>query len=457
MSEAILTTGNRILIIDDEPAIREGIASYLAISGWEIAQADSGREAFRQFDRFSPDIILLDVHLPDMSGLEILDQIKAVSESTAAIMMSGAGTIDIAVDAMKKGAETFIQKPFAMSALEVILQHVSKEIATRRELSVLRRNAQSPSQRFPGTSAAAKSLEQVIEQAARAPSPVLLEGESGTGKGVVARMIHQRSPRSRGPLVDLNCAGLSRELLESELFGHEKGAFTGASTSKQGLFELAGGGTIFLDEIGEMDASIQARLLKALEDKTFRRVGGVRDIRADFRLISATNRDLSDEVAAGRFRKDLFYRLNVIRMKVPPLRERLEDVPILTAAMLEPLVKELGLNKVTLSDRAMTKLMDYAWPGNVRELRNVLERALIVAGNTEVKAEHVILEGGTVTPNSGRGNGPMEKWDIQPLDHVVADYIKKAVDAVDGNMREASRRLEISPSTLYARLKKTEA
>src|SRR5688500_3170369 len=213
-------------------------------------------------------------------------------------------------------------------------------------------------------------------------------------------MIHQRSPRSRGPFVDLNCAGRSREVLESELFGHEKGAFTDASSAKQGLFELAGGGTIFLDEIGEMDASIQARLLKALEDKTFRRVGGVRDIRADFRLISATNRDLSDEVSAGRFRKDLFYRLNVIRMKVPPLRERLEDIPILAASMLEPMQKELGLNSARLSDRAMNKLMDYAWPGNVRELRNVLERALIVAGNTEVKAEHVSLEGGAVAPSS---------------------------------------------------------
>jgi DNA-binding NtrC family response regulator len=455
MSEGTRSVEKRILVIDDDNAIREGIAAYLDMSGWEVAQADSGREAFRQFDRFSPEIILLDVHLPDMSGLDILDQIKAVSESTAAIMMSGAGTIDIAVDAMKKGAETFIQKPFAMTALEVILQHVSKGVATRRELSVLRRNSQSRDQRFPGTSAAAKNLEQVIEQAARAPSPVLLEGESGTGKGVVARMIHQRSPRSRGPFVDLNCAGLSRELLESELFGHEKGAFTDASMAKQGLFELAGGGTIFLDEIGEMEASIQARLLKALEDKIFRRVGGVRDIRADFRLISATNRDLSDEVSAGRFRKDLFYRLNVIRMKVPALRDRLEDIPILAAAMLEPMLKELGLKGATLSDRAMSKLMDYPWPGNVRELRNVLERALIVAGNTEVKAEHVILEGGAVAPNSGREDGPMEKWDIQPLDQVVAEYIKKAVGAVDGNMREASRRLEISPSTLYARLKKS--
>jgi two-component system response regulator AtoC len=445
----------RILVIDDDEAIRSGVAAYLEHGGWEVATAGSGREAFRQFDRFAPGIVLADVHLDDVSGLDLLEQFKALAESTAVIMISGAGTIDIAVQAMKRGAETFLQKPFEMATLDAVLAHVEKTIATQRELALLRRVVASREQRFPGVSTAARALDELIDQAARAPSPVLLEGESGTGKGVAARMVHQRSPRAKAPLVELNCAGLSRELLESELFGHEKGAFTDASSSKPGLFELAGSGTIFLDEIGEMDPAIQARLLKALEDKTFRRVGGVRDIRADFRLISATNRDLNEEVAAGRFRKDLFYRLNVIRIKIPPLRERPDDLVILAEAVLGPLQKELGVTKAELSDRALKKMLDYSWPGNVRELRNVLERALIVTGGGEIKAEHLTLEGDAVGPQGNVAGKPTQKWEIQPLDVVITDYVKKAVEAVDGNMREASRRLEISPSTLYARLKKS--
>lgn len=451
-----MNVGPRILVIDDDAAVREGVATYLDHAGWEVATAGTGREAFQQFDRFAPGIVLVDVHLPDLSGLDLLEQFKAVAESTAVIMISGAGTIDIAVEAMKKGAETFLQKPFSMATLDAVLAHVAKAIDTQRELALLRRVVQSREQRFPGVSTGARTLDELIGQAARAPSPVLLEGESGTGKGIVARMIHQRSARSKAPFVDLNCAGLSRELLESELFGHEKGAFTDASAPKPGLFELAGGGTIFLDEIGEMDPAIQARLLKALEDKTFRRVGGVRDIRADFRLISATNRDLNEEVAMGRFRKDLFYRLNVVRIKIPPLRERLEDLPILAEAILGPLQKEVGASAARLSERAMKKLLDYPWPGNVRELRNVLERALIVTGGGEIRAEHLILEGEAVRPAGNAAGKPIQAWEIQPLDVMITDYVKKVVEAVDGNMREASRRLEISPSTLYARLKKSE-
>jgi DNA-binding NtrC family response regulator len=267
-------------------------------------------------------------------------------------------------------------------------------------------------------------------------------------------MIHQRSQRARAPFVDLNCAGLSRELLESELFGHEKGAFTGAISTKQGLFEVAGGGTLFLDEIGEMEISIQARLLKALEDRRFRRVGGVRDLEADFRLVAATNRTLRDEVEQGRFRKDLFYRLNVVTIRVPPLRERADDVPLLATRLTETLASDLGRKPPKITSAAMRKLTAYAWPGNVRELRNVLERAMLVSAGTEIRADDLSLD---EQKHAGSADGaiatPTRDWEVRPLDEVTDEYIRAAVAAAGGNMRKAARLLDISPSTLYARLR----
>ena len=291
---------------------------------------------------------------------------------------------------------------------------------------------------------------------ARAPSPVLLEGESGTGKGVLARLIHNRSPRSGKPFVDLNCAGLSKELLESELFGHERGAFTNATTTKQGLFEIAAEGTLFLDEIGEMEPTVQARLLKAIEDKRFRRVGGTRDIHAGFRLLAATNRDLAAEVAAGRFRSDLYYRLNVVRLRLPPLRERMADIPILIDAIVPSLAKELGRPVPVISARAIQKLQSFAWPGNVRELRNVLERAMLTLQGNEIRNEDLVLETAPARLPSAAGGLPSDEWEIQPLDQVIAGYVKASVDATGGNIRTAARQLKISPSTLYARLKDSD-
>ncbi len=300
-------------------------------------------------------------------------------------------------------------------------------------------------------------LNDILAQIARAPSPVLIEGESGTGKGVMAKLIHNRSPRARAPFVDLNCAGLSKELLESELFGHERGAFTNATNTKPGLFEIAADGTLFLDEIGEMEATIQARLLKALEEKKFRRVGGIRDLRAGFRLIVATNRDLNAEVAAGRFRSDLYYRLNVVKIRMPALRERLEDLPILVQEILRPLAKELGRATPKVSAPAMKKLQNYAWPGNVRELRNVLERALLTLSGDEVRSEDLVIEHEVAAAMSGKSGAlPAEEWEIQPLDRVVGAYVTASVKATGGNVRKAARQLQISPSTLYAKLKEAE-
>jgi DNA-binding NtrC family response regulator len=443
---------NRILIVDDDPHIAAGLQALLS-EDWEVRTAATGREAIVAFSEFSPDVVVLDVNLPDMTGIDLLYQFKTYSETTPAIMMSGAGTLERVIESMKLGAETFLQKPFEYDVLVATLEQVARIISTRKELLALRRNDGAGVDRLPGTSAAITHLNAILPRIARAPSPVLIEGESGTGKGVLARLIHNHSPRARAPFVDLNCAGLSRELLESELFGHERGAFTNAMTMKPGLFEIAGEGTLFLDEIGEMELTVQARLLKALEEKRFRRVGGTRDIRADFRLVAATNRDLAAEVAASRFRSDLYYRLNVVRIRLPPLRERLEDVPVLVQEILRPLAKEMGRPVPKVSARAMQKLQAFPWPGNVRELRNVLERGLLTLHGDEIRNEDLLLEQAAPRlPAAGLG-GPAEEWEIQPLDHVIAKYVAASVQATGGNVRKAARQLRISPSTLYARLK----
>ena len=444
----------RILVVDDDPSIVVGLESLLSDS-WDVRTATTGRDAITTFAEFSPDVVLLDIQLPDFSGIDLLHQFKMYAETTAVIMMSGLGSTERVVECMRLGAETFLQKPFDYDTLELTLQQVTKMIAQQRELIALRRTDGRDAERLPGVSPEITRLNEILGQIARAPSPVLIEGDSGTGKGVLARLIHNRSPRSRAPFVDLNCAGLSKELLESELFGHERGAFTNAMNTKPGLFEIAGEGTLFLDEIGEMELTVQARLLKALEEKRFRRVGGIRDLRADFRLVAATNRDLAAEAAAGRFRSDLYYRLNVVRIKMPALRERLVDLPILVQEILRPLAKEMGRAAPKVSARAMKKLSGYPWPGNVRELRNVLERALLTLHGEEIHTEDLSLE--VAGPGIGKsGVLPTEEWEIQPLDDMVSQYVAAAVKAVGGNMRKAARQLQISPSTLYAKLKEAE-
>ena len=441
----------RILIVDDDTAIVAGLEALL-MEEWEVRTAYTGRDARAAFIDFSPDVVLQDMQLPDASGIDLLHDFKMYSESVAVIMMSGVGTFERVVESMKLGAETFLPKPFDYNTLQLTLETVSRIIATRRELIALRRGDASEAERLTGVSPAIEQLNQLLAQIARAPSPVMIEGESGTGKGIFARLIHNRSPRSRAPFVDLNCAGLSKELLESELFGHERGAFTNAMNTKQGLFEIASDGTLFLDEIAEMEISVQARLLKALEEKRFRRVGGVRDLTTNFRLIAATNRDLAREVGEGRFRSDLYYRLNVVRVRMPPLRERFEDVPLLVEVILRPLAKEMGRPVPGVSPRALKKLESYPWPGNVRELRNVLERAMLTMSGKEIRSEDLLLEASAAPPVKAGGQ-PTADWEIRPLDDIINDYIAASVEAAGGNVRKAARQLQISPSTLYARLK----
>lgn len=446
-------TERSLLLVEDEPDVLAGLQALLEHSGWIVVPARSVHEARVGFDEHRPDAAIVDVMLPDGTGLEVLEYVKSISESTPVIMASGVGTIDMAVQAMRRGAENFLAKPYDIDNLELLLEHALRRVATERQLTALRRRAGSGISDFAGESAAARSLRELVERVAAAPSPVLLQGESGTGKGLVARLLHERSPRARDPFVDLNCAGLSRELLESELFGHERGAFTDARNSKPGLFEIATGGTVFLDEVGELDPVIQARLLKALEEKSFRRVGGVRDIHVDIRLIAATNRDLEVEVREGRFRRDLFYRLNVVRIVIPPLRDRAEDIPLLARVLLDRLAPELGKASLSITPRGIERLETYTWPGNVRELRNVLERAALLSADGTIRVEDLLLEDRTTPQPSASSSSPAP---LRALEDVIMETIKAAVDASGGNIRRAARLLQVSPTTIYSRLRKSE-
>jgi DNA-binding NtrC family response regulator len=444
----------RILVVDDQPELLDELCGQLSEIGWEVEGAGLGRDALRKFDESSPDVVLLDVMLPDISGLDVLDEIKARSESTPVVVMSGGATIEIAVRAMRSGAESLVQKPFDVDSIDALLEKAGRSSVLRRQVAALQRELSVETPVLPGTSNAIRQLNEMIHKVASAPSPVLLEGESGTGKGLVAKLLHEVSLRRSAPRVELNCAGLSRELLESELFGHEKGAFTGAFATKQGLLEIASGGTLFLDEIGELEPSIQARLLKVLEDKTFRRVGGLRDIRVDVRLVAATNRDLEVEVREGRFRQDLFFRLNVIRLKLPPLRERTEDIPLIAEHLLGQLSRDLGTRAMRISSRAMAKLASHSWPGNARELRNVLERALLVAKGNEILADDLAIGAGTTRRSSAGTAEELDEASVRPLDDVSCEYVARAVEAVGGNVRKAARLLDVSPSTVYAHLRR---
>jgi DNA-binding NtrC family response regulator len=440
----------RILIIDDDPDVLAGLGALLTEIGWEVSMSGTAMGGLRLWDETSPDVVLVDVMLPDRSGIEVLEQIKSISESTPVILMSGVGTIDVAVQAMRLGAESFLPKPCDVDNLELVLEQAARSVAMRREIDALRRTRQGE-QHFLGVSAEMKAIANTIARVANAPSPVLIEGESGTGKGVVARVLHASSNRARAPYVELNCAGLSRELLESELFGHERGAFTGAVTAKEGLLEVAAGGTVFLDEIGELEPAIQARLLKVVEEKRFRRVGGVRDLNVNIRLVAATNRVLDEEVAAGRFRRDLLYRLNVVRITIPPLRERRDDILPLAELLLQRLSTELGTSGLSLSRRAAQLLRDYSWPGNVRELRNVIERAILLAGGKELQVEDLLLHVAPAAAERATREEP-----IIPLERMIEAYIRRVVESTGGNIRKAARLLGVAPSTIYARLKNDE-
>ncbi|MFP3940564.1 MAG: sigma-54-dependent transcriptional regulator [Thermoanaerobaculia bacterium] len=438
----------RVLLVDDEPGVVFGVGTFLRDRGFEVLEAGDLEQAQELLATRSPDAALLDQRLPDGEALELLPRIRERYPELPVIILTGHGSIDLAVRAIKEGAEHFLTKPVELDALGVLLERILERGRERRRhaAGAEARRDSSPDP-FLGSSPAIRRLAQDAARVAAADSPVLLEGETGSGKGVLARWLHEHGPRRSEPLVDLNCAGLARDLLESELFGHERGAFTGAAQRKPGLVEIADRGTLFLDEIGDVDLQIQPKLLKVLEEKRFRRLGDVRDREVDVRLVGATHRDLARLAAEDRFRRDLYFRISTVPLRVPPLRERLEDLPLLAETLLAGLGPRVGRPGARLSREALDALGAYHWPGNVRELRNVLERSLLLADGDELGRSDLRFGGCLPLPE---GATPADVT----LEAVERRHIERILREEGGHVPRAARRLAVPRSSLYQKLKK---
>jgi DNA-binding NtrC family response regulator len=440
-------TATRILLVDDEPGARFGVQDFLSAHGYEVTEADSCRAAEAAFRRNRPDLVLLDYALPDGDALTLLPRLRAMDAAVPVVILTGHGSIDLAVRAVKEGAEQFLTKPVELASLVVVLQRiVDARRSRRRQLAGEARESRTEIDPFLGDTPAIRRLAEQAEQVAAADRPVLIQGPTGSGKGVLARWIHHRGPRADEALVDLNCAGLSREFLESELFGHEKGAFTGASASKPGLLEIGDRGTVFLDEIGDMPGEVQPKVLKVLEEQRFRRMGEVRDREVDVRFITASHHDLVALVQEKRFRSDLYFRISILPLTVPSLAERASDIPLLAATILQRLGRELGRGAVTLSAAAEAALVRYSWPGNVRELRNVLERAVLLGASDGIEPQDLRFDEGLATIATARDSS-------LTLQEVERRHIELVLREEHGHVERAARRLGIPRSSLYQKVK----
>jgi DNA-binding NtrC family response regulator len=439
---------NRILIVDDEEGIRFGIRDFLESKGYEVLEADTCASAVAAFRSARPDAAVVDYLLPDGNAIDLLPRFREVDADTPVMVLTAHGSIDLAVRAIKEGAEQFLTKPVELPALLVLLERVLEHQRNRQGQRVGRsRQAREMIDPFRGTSDAIRKLAVEARKVLVSDSPILLLGETGSGKGVVARWLHANGPHADDPFVDLNCAGLSRDLLESELFGHEKGAFTGAVAAKAGLLEVAHRGTLFLDEIADMDPAVQAKLLKVLEEKQYRRLGDVRDRRVDVRLIAATHQDLARAVKEQRFRSDLYFRISTLPLRVPPLRERAEDILFLAREILGRLASDLGRRGVALEPDAEGALGGYSWPGNIRELRNVLERALLLGDATRIRAADLPFE----APAAEAARS--EDVSRLTLKEMERRHIERVLKEERGRVEAAARRLGIPRSSLYQKIK----
>jgi two-component system response regulator HydG len=444
-----------ILIVDDENAIRKSLGHFFARKEFHVAEAGTPEEAFRRVAESPPDVVLLDFKLPGMDGLAALEELKRLDPSLAVVMMTGHGDIGTAVEAMRRGAESFLAKPVDLNQLVVTVDKALEKVRLQRQARLYRSHGADEG-RVLGVSDAMRRIEETLRLVARNPdATVLLMGESGTGKGFVAEWIHAHSPRAEQPFVEVNAAGLSATFLESELFGHEKGAFTDARQMKRGLLEVADGGTVFLDEIGDLDLSLQPKLLKVLESKTFRRLGGTDLIRVDVRVVVATNRDLAKQMADGKFRQDLYYRLKVLPVTIPPLRQRPEDVDALAQAFLQEFAQRMHREAQAFTPEALELLRRHDWPGNVRELRNVIERAVILCEGDAIAPAHFPQE----ITRGVRGEGGLPEVDLftgqpEPLEEIEKRYIGRVLAFCGGNRSQAAQLLEIARSTLINKIKK---
>jgi len=443
-----MTKMARILVVDDEAPMREALYDWLKEDGYEVGLAESGKDAIVIAMEKSWDVILLDLKMPGMDGLETLKQLKGKQVDTDAeiLMMTAYATVDTAVQAMKEGAFDYLVKPFAPDEIEMQI----KKIVTHRELVLenilLRQKLEERSEydEIIGKSDVMQKIYDLISQVAPTDSTVLITGESGTGKELIAQAIHGNSQRCYMPFIAVSCGALPDSLLESELFGYEKGAFTGAEHTKKGRFEMADKGTLFLDEIGDISLKTQVDLLRVLQRKEFSRLGGQEEIKVDVRILAATNRDLKKAISENKFREDLFYRLNVISIHVPPLRERKDDIPLLVKVFIRRYCLEMNKELVKIASSALKLLMDYDWPGNVRELENIIERALVIGRGKEIVTEDL--------PFSRKQLGPETMPNSLKLMEKM--HIKKILEETDWNISKSARLLEIDRQTLYNKIAK---
>jgi DNA-binding NtrC family response regulator len=440
-------TRNRVLLVDDEAGIRFAVREFLEAKGYEVEEAETCQQGLDVFRSLRPDAVILDYALADGNAVDLLPKLKGVDPNAALIVLTGHGSIDLAVRAVKEGADNFLTKPVELPALQILLERaIDQQRSRRKEMAGRPRHGKPDTDPFLGTSDAIRQLQDQARRVLNADSPVLLQGETGSGKGVLARWLHDHGARAEEAFVDVSGASFSKEFLESELFGHDKGAFTGAASAKPGLLEVAHRGTVFLDEIGDVDPQVQPKLLKVLEEKRFRRLGEVRDRTVDVRLIAATHHDLKQAVVEKRFRNDLYFRISAVPLVVPPLRNRQEDIPPIAERLLRSFAGDLGRGDVQLSPDAVAALKAYAWPGNIRELRNVLERALLLSDGLLLERPDLRFEATAVETGAG--------WDTHlTLRELERLHIEQVLLEEQGRVESAAKRLGVPRSTLYQKIK----
>lgn len=449
----------KILIVDDEKLLRWSLSENLTKEGYTVLTAEKGQEGLNLFIEEQPDLVLLDIHLPDISGINVLESIKKENPNAIVIMITAFGDIETAVKTIKVGAYDFVEKPFNLDKLKILISKALETDALRKEVSQFRSQL---STRYGFSSVVGKSPEMMkvidlVRKVVRSDATtILLQGESGTGKDLIAKVIHYESARAPKPFMDINCTALPETLIESELFGYEKGAFTDAKQMKKGLFELADGGTIFLDEIGDMRQSTQAKLLKIIENKTFKRIGGIKDISVDIRIVASTNKNLTEEVKKENFREDLYYRLKVIPVVLPPLRERPDDIVILARYFVNEFNREFKKNVKGLAKETEKAFLDYPWPGNVRELRNVIERAMILENDEHILPEHLPSEffaDVVSAPPAGSGQVMLPPSGLN-IEDVERELIRQALEQTKWNQTRAAKLLKLTRDALRYRMQK---
>lgn len=433
-----------ILIVDDEESVRDSLYNWFIEDGYEVECAENAKQALSILESKNMDIILADIKMPGMDGLEMHRRIRSLNKDSIVIIMTAFAAVDTAVQALKDGAFDYITKPFDPDDLSHLIRNASSQISLKEENKALRDKIVSLEnvEDLIGTSEAMIRVLKEVERVAQSNSPVIITGESGTGKELIARAIHSNSSRKFSPLVSVHCGALTESLLESELFGHEKGAFTGAMYNRKGRFEMADGGTIFLDEIATISPKMQIELLRVLETKTFIRVGGNKEITSDFRVICATNKNLKQMVDKGLFREDLYYRLNVVNISIPPLRERTEDIPLLVDHFIEKYCTSMSRNIMTIDKAALRRLEQYNFPGNVRELENMIERAIVVGNDKELRLKDLPFDKGMTTNT------------FQSLEDLEKQYILQVLNKYDWNISQSAKVIKVDRATLYNKIKK---